>query len=139
MGEKASVGAAWLAAYTEPAMFSVNLMILHFLPILYIGNFWRVETLRIHGLSPLIFKPIVEEISASKKDEFAAKMKKALESEKAAALRGIDQYAQSFQHGQHHSRENAQNQSPASPTDEHAIDEKVDINNSTVKKINVLI
>ena len=81
----------------------------------------------------------MEEISTFKKDEFPAKMKKALESEKAAALRGIDQYAQSFQQGQHHPRENAQNQSPASPTDEPSIDEKVDISNSMVKKINVLI
>ncbi len=96
--------------------------------------------MRIHGLSSLIFKPIVEEISTSKEDEFAAKMKKALESEKSSALQGIDRYAQSFQRGaHHHPNENDKSQSPTASTGETAINDGVDSSNSNVKKIDIPI
>lgn len=103
------------------------------------GNLSKAETLRIHSLSSLMFKPVVEKISTSKEDEFAEKMKKAFESEKASALHGIDQYAQSSHHGGHHPGENARSQSPLSTTDEAASNDNVGGSNSTVKKIDVLI
>jgi hypothetical protein len=96
--------------------------------------------LRIHNLSSLLYRPVVEEITISKKEEFAAKMKKALDAEKLSALHGIGHDARSSQEGGHRPpRGKSQPQPNNSSPDNAQTKNQGGTGNTKPKEIDILI